>query len=83
MFTSTFQAQTFREVVLGWVFSESHRGGVELKEASCTKRSSSLQDTVIPRFFGFFKGIVSKHEVGCVITEWCSDEPIKDKEKLK
>ena len=73
----------FREVALKWVVGAERMAGVKREASLYDNELRPLQGTVVPRFYGFFKGIIGDVEVGCIVLEWCSGPPIKDSYELK
>ena len=72
-----------RQVALKWVVGASNLGGMKREARLYEKELAPLQGTVVPRFFGFFRGFIGDVEVGCIILEWCGGEPIWETQELK
>ncbi|TBU34483.1 hypothetical protein BD311DRAFT_650270 [Dichomitus squalens] len=71
-----------RQVALKWVVGASNLGGMKREARLYEKELAPLQGTVVPRFFGFFRGFIGDVEVGCIVLEWCGGEPIKEMQEL-
>lgn len=48
-----------------------------------TNELRHLQGTVVPKFYGFYKGKVDGIDLGCMILEYCSGLPVWDPREFK
>ncbi|PIL31548.1 hypothetical protein GSI_06250 [Ganoderma sinense ZZ0214-1] len=74
--------QALREVALRWVVGEAQLDGIANEVRLYEQELVPLQGTVVPKFFGFFKGFVGKNKVGCIVTEWCRGVQIGEEHEL-